>query len=389
MTVTPSSAATWHNAITDINAVQWNSLCRDRDRPFLQWEWLHLLEASGCVGGRTGWLPRHLTIGSRRGLQGAAALYLKEHSEGEFVFDHAWSQLASSMGIVYYPKMVGMSPFTPVSAYRFLVAPEADETLVTMALLREIESYCRAGCISGCGFHFVVPGWGRIPEGLGYRVWLHQGFTWLNAGFGSFEDYLGGLKSGPRRSIRRERERLRSTGIQTRRLFAQDIPDEYFSLMYEFYARHNDSFGRWSCKFLTPGFFQRLRKHFRDQALITAAFAPGESEPLAMALLLVSGDRLFGRYWGARAEVEFLHFELCYYQPMEWMIQRGIRLFDPGMGGVHKAFRGFVSTPSYSLHRFFDPRLHLAMDSFIPEYNHMEMRELAVLNSILPYRRRV
>lgn len=139
---------------------------------------------------------------------------------------------------------------------------------------------------------------------------------------------------------------------------------------------------------MTPAFFQGLGTIFRRNVLIIAAFAPGETEPLAMSLLLVAKDRLYGRYWGARRNETFLHFELCYYKPIEWMIRHGLRIFDPGMGGVHKAFRGFVSAPNYSLHKFFDPRLHGVMASSIPEYNRMEMRDIAALNSILPYKRK-
>jgi len=388
MTAISSMIAAWHSNISQIDCCEWNSLCREKDRPFLQWEWLRLLEDSGSVGPGTGWQPCHLTVRSQTKLLGAAALYVKEHSEGEFVFDHSWAQVALGMGIRYYPKMVGMSPFTPVPVYRFLTVPDMDEILICMAMHREIESFCHEKEVSGCGFHFVNPSWGRILEKLGYRVWLHQGFAWLNAGFCSFDDYLAGLKSTHRRSIRRERRSLRKNGIRVVRLFADSVPDEYFSLMYTFYARHNDRFGQWSCKFLTPAFFDGLQTHFRDNILLIVAFAPDDPEPLAMALLIVSGDRLFGRYWGARVKMDFLHFELCYYQPMEWMIEQGLRLFDPGMGGVHKAFRGFVSTPGYSLHKFFDKRLHGIMESYIPEYNHLEMRDITALNSILPYRRK-
>lgn len=388
MTAIPSFAVSWHSSIAQIDRTQWNELCRTRDKPFLQWEWLRLLEDSGSVGAETGWRPCHLALRSRGRLLGAAALYVKDHSDGEFVFDHSWAQLASGMGIRYYPKIVGMSPFSPVTSYRFLTAPGIDEVLLSRAMHQEIESLCRGNDISGCGLHFVTPGWGRIMEGLGFRVWLHQGFVWLNAGFLSFDDYLAGLKANHRRNIRRERESLRKSGVRLVRVLGNTAPEEYFSLMYDFYARHNDRFGQWSCKFLTPAFFDGLSRQFKDNILITAAFAPDDPEPLAMALFIVSGDRLFGRYWGTRTEMRFLHFELCYYQPMEWMIERGLRLFDPGMGGVHKAFRGFVSTPSYSLHRFYDQRLHQVMASYIPEYNHMEMRDITALNSILPYRRK-
>jgi len=388
MTALPSLVCAWHSSIDEIDPGQWNGLCRERDRPFLQWEWLRLLEDSGSVGAATGWRPCHLTVRFKQRLIGAAALYVKAHSDGEFVFDHAWAHLASSMGISYYPKMVGMSPFTPVQAYRFLTAMQADETLLSMTMCREIELFCRINDMSGCCFHFVNPGWGRILEKFGYRVWLHQGFVWLNAGLRSFDGYLSGLKANHRRNILRERRRLRESGIRVACLFAQEAPDAYFALMHDFYARHNERFGQWSCKFLTPTFFEGLRTHFRDNVLMTVAFGPNDAEPLAMALLLVSGDRLFGRYWGSREKVEFLHFELCYYQPMQWMINRGLRLFDPGMGGVHKAFRGFVSTPNYSLHKFFNPRLHGVMESYIPEYNHMGMQNIAALNSILPYRRK-
>ncbi|WP_084604992.1 GNAT family N-acetyltransferase [Desulfonatronum thioautotrophicum] len=388
MTSVPNLTVVWHENIASITPQAWNNLCSGRDIPFLRWEWLHLLETSGSVASRNGWQPCHLTIHSPSGMVGAAPLYLKAHSDGEFVFDHAWAQLAAGMGVRYYPKLVGMSPFSPVTAYRFLVADHLDEIKICTVMVREIERFCRRHDVSGCGFHFVTTAWGRILERLGYKVWVHQGFVWMNPGFTSFEDYLGGLKANQRRNVRRERGRLVDRGITTQCLYGRDIPESFFSQMYEFYARHNDRFGQWSCKFLTPGFFQGLRDTFRDNLLIIAAYAPGEIKPLAMSLLIVAGDRVYGRYWGARREEEFLHFELCYYKPMEWMIQHGLRLFDPGMGGVHKALRGFVSAPNYSLHMFQDPRLHGVMATSIAETNRMELRDIAALNSILPYKRR-
>ncbi|GAB6058076.1 GNAT family N-acetyltransferase [Desulfonatronum parangueonense] len=388
MTAVPSLTVTWHDRIEDIDPRDWNMLCRERDIPFLRWEWLHLLEESGSVTPQNGWQPRHLTMHSQGRMVGAAALYLKSHSDGEFVFDQAWAQLASSMGVRYYPKLVGMSPFSPVTAYRFLMAEDVNQSRLSTAMSLEIEKFSLEHGVSGCGFHFVTTAWGQILETLGYKVWLHQGFVWLNPGFASFDDYLSGLKATQRRNVRRERTRLAGQGITTKFFLGEQIPEPYFELMYEFYARHNDRFGQWSCKFLTPEFFQGLRRTFRRNVLIIAAFEPGDDQPVAMSLLIAAGDRLYGRYWGTRKEVEFLHFELCYYRPMEWMIEQGFRLFDPGMGGVHKALRGFVSAPNYSLHKFFDPRLHGVMEVYIPEYNRMEMQDIAALNSILPYKSR-
>lgn len=386
MTGFPRLAPAWHASVAEIDPEEWNRLCRGRDEPFLRWEWLHLLETSGSAAPETGWHPCHLSLRSHGRLTAVAPLYLKTHSDGEFVFDHAWAQLAASMGISYYPKLVGMSPFSPVTAYRFLMAEDANPAMLSAMMCTEIERFCRNKGISGCGFHFVTPTWGRILEQMGCRVWLHQGFVWLNPGFASFDAYLAGLKSNQRRNIRRERASLDRAGISTRCLRGADIPDGLFSRMARLYARHNDGFGQWSCKFLTPEFFDGLRRVMRDNILFITAHLPGEDDPVAMSLLIVHEDRLYGRYWGASRHVPFLHFELCYYRPMQWMIEQGLRLYDPGMGGVHKALRGFVSTPNYSLHKFFDPRLQQVMRAHLGEYNHMEMQDIAALNSILPYR---
>lgn len=388
MTVVSGLTCTWHSSISEIEAKAWNSLCVESDRPFMQWEWLRLLEESGSVGPDAGWTPCFLALRTGGRLAAAAALYIKSHSRGEFVFDQDLARAAEDMGLRYYPKMVGMSPFTPVPSYRFLIAPGLDEAMMSITVAQEIEAFCGNRGIAGCNFHFVNPAWGRILEQLGYQVWLHQGFAWLNAGFCTFEDYLAGLKSNHRRNIRRERRRLREHGIRVRRLFGDEIPEAYYALMYDVYARHNDQFGQWSCKYLTPAFFSGLRERFGHRVLITAAYEPDQDAPMAMALLIVSKDRLLGRYWGAAANVDYLHFELCYYQPMEWMIEHGLRLFDPGMGGAHKAFRGFVCIPNYSLHRFFHPRLAGIMERAIGECNHAGVRDIAAFNSILPYRRK-
>jgi hypothetical protein len=378
----------WLESLSQIDRRDWDALAEPLRTPFLEWDWLRLLEVSGCAIPSAGWIPRYLTLWSGRDLSAAAPLYIKRHSEGEFVFDHVWADVAARLGRAYYPKLVGMSPFTPMIGYRFLVAPGIDELDMTERMLAETDRFCRRNGLAGSSFHFVDPSWGEILSRHGYRAWIHQSFAWKNEGYRSFEDYLAGFNSNQRRHIRRERRELSDRGIRFEMIPGADLPRKFYTSMYAFYARTNDQFGPWGCKYLTPEFFTGLAEHFPQRLLFAAAF-DGErcNAPVAMSLLVTKADQLYGRYWGCRREIEFLHFAACYYQPIEWAIRQGIQAFDPGMGGSHKVRRGFKAVPNYSLHRLLDPILRQIMERNMDAINRLELANIDALNQELPLRR--
>ncbi len=376
----------WKNRVGFVDRESWDRLARPMKTPFLEWNWLNLMERSGSIAPETGWFPNHLTVWNGTRLVAAAPLYIKTHSEGEFVYDYAWAQAAARIGVKYYPKMVGMSPVTPLAGYRFLVDPEIDEAKVTGTMAREIDRFCIEHGFSGCNFLFVDPSWRQIMEPLGRHGWAHQSFTWKNLDFQSFDDYLFQFKTNQRRNIRRERNSLEKQGLILKTYFEDEIPEEYFGRMYDFYENTNDKFGPWGCKYLTKNFFECLYDSFRRGLLLVVAYEKAKPKtPVGMALLAAKNDQLYGRYWGARKRYDSLHFNACYYRPIEWAIENGIRDYNPGAGGGHKIRRGFVSIPSYSLLKFYDPKLQNLMVHNIGRINRLEYEEIDALNRMVPF----
>lgn len=378
----------WLKSLAEVDQAQWDVLAEPLDTPFLEWEWLHQMEISKSTTAETGWRPQHLTVWSRDQLIAAAPLYLKQHSAGEFVFDHAWADVADRLNISYYPKLVGMSPFTPMVGYRFLTATGENEEVLTRYMVNEIEQFCRQYQISGCSFLFVDPQWRRLMINCGFISWLHQSFTWQNAAYQSFDDYLAVFNSNQRHNIKRERRSIAKNGITLKIFEGDQIPPAYFSEIYPFYERTNDKFGPWGCKYLKKSFFKGLADRYRHRLVFVAAFEKANADsPLGLSLLVRKRDRLFGRYWGCSKEINYLHFNACYYRPIEWAIANGINRFDPGMGGYHKVRRGFTAVGNFSLHRFFDQRLEHIMNAHIEEINRLEQKQIDELNAELPFAR--
>ncbi|CAB5087524.1 FIG110192: hypothetical protein [Olavius algarvensis associated proteobacterium Delta 3] len=379
----------WIRKIADIDQSQWDALAVPLDTPLLEWDWLSLMERSGSISPKNGWLPNHLVVRRGRKLAAAAPLYIKGHSAGEFVFDHAWADVAGQLEIPYYPKLVGMSPVTPAVGYRFLVAPGEDERGITQLMMRQIDKFCRRHGVSGCSFLFVDPAWRPLAESFGYLGWKHQSYLWRNPGFNGFDDYLARFNSNQRRNIKRERRALRDKGVRLVPFVADEIPKDFFSLIYRFYERTNDRYGPWGCKYLSESFFKGLYDRYRHRLLFIAAYdTQSNGVPIGMSMLLWKGARLYGRYWGSFDEVPYLHFNTCFYDPINWAIANGVQEFDPGAGSPHKLRRGFEATPNFSLHRFFDLRLDRIFKTYIDDINRMEQEQIDDLNRQLPFARR-
>lgn len=385
-TPSPYSVA-WIEQVSEVPKSEWEALAQPLTTPFFEWDWLHNLEASGSATARAGWMPHHLTVWRDSQLVAAAPLYVKGHSRGEFVFDHQWADLAYQLGIEYYPKLLGMSPFTPAEGYRFLVAPEEDEDELTALMVHEIDRFCIDNKISGCNFLYVDPEWQARMEKQGFTPWLHHSYIWHNQGYDTFDDYLKDFNANQRRNIKRERKALGKVGLEMRTLTGDEIPKSMFSLMYDFYASTCDKFGWWGSKYLTRKFFEQLHHDYRHRVVFVAAYSESDDrEPVGMSFCLTKGDRLYGRYWGSVQDIDCLHFNACYYSPIEWAIANGVNSFDPGAGGRHKKRRGFPARPNYSLHRFYDGRLAKILRSYIDRINDMERQEIDYVNQDLPFR---
>ncbi len=377
----------WHQHIDDVPQEAWDALAQAQPTPLLEWEWLHQLEASGSISAETGWLPCHLTLWKGNDLRAAAPLYVKSHSIGEFVWDHVWADVAHQLGSRYYPKLVGMSPVTPAVGYRFLIAPGEDEEAMTATMLRQIQEFCDRNDISGCAFNFVDEQWRSLIEGLGYTSWRHQSFGWTNDGFRTFDDYLGRFNKNQRKNIRRERRSMEEQGLELRTLTGDEIPEHYFSIMYRYYRNTNEQFGMWAARYLNREFFLRLAGFRHRILLVTAHHENTKDDPVAMSFLLTKGDVLIGRYWGSAGFYNHLHFNACYYRPIQWAIENGIRWFDPGAGSSHKIRRGFRAVANHSLHWFRDRQLSMVMNQYIDQVNDSEQEHIEHLNGALPFAR--
>jgi uncharacterized protein len=374
----------WNNQLKEIPQVAWDALAVPLKTPFLEWEWLNNLETSGSVTAETGWLPTHLTVWQQQELVGAAPLYVKGHSYGEFVFDHQWADLAQRMGIRYYPKLVGMSPVTPAEGYQFLMAPGADAAAITELMVRSIDDFCMMHRLSGCHFLYVDPVWRSNMVEYGYSTWVNHNYVWQDRQYQNFDDYLGGFNANQRRNIKRERKAVRDVGLTLSTLTGEQIQPQLFAQMYAFYADTCDKFGWWGSKYLTSEFFEQLSEHYRHRVVFVTAHEQSSVDPVGMSFCITKGDRLYGRYWGSSEDIDCLHFDACYYTPIEWGIQNGIKIFDPGAGGRHKKRRGFPATANYSLHRFYHPRFGKIICDYLEEANEREQQEIVAINEDLP-----
>ena len=376
----------WISKLADIPQASWDALAMPLKTPFLEWDWLNNLETSGSATGKNGWLPHHLTVWRDKNLIACAPLYVKSHSYGEFVFDNQWADLAQRLGIQYYPKLMGMTPFTPAEGYRFLIADGEDEDELTGIMVSAIDHFCDRHNISGCNFLYVDPVWRDRMEQHGFSAWLHHSYIWQNQSYQNFDNYLGAFNANQRRNIKRERKAVETAGLLVKTLTGDEIPQAMFGQMYAFYENTCDKFGWWGSKYLTKRFFEQLHDNYRDRVLFVAAYdKEDERQPMGMSFCLYKGDRMYGRYWGSLQEIDCLHFDACYYTPIEWAIDRGIQTFDPGAGGRHKKRRGFPATPNYSLHRFYNNRLAQILKSYIGQINEREQAEIDAVNEDLPF----
>lgn len=386
--VKSSYSVTWIQKIAEIPKNQWDALAQPLATPFMEWEWFNNLESSGSATGKTGWQPCHLTVWRDRQLIAAAPLYIKSHSYGEFVFDHQWADLSHRLGVRYYPKLLGMTPFTPTVGYRFLIAPNEDEAKITELMIAAIDLFCDHNHLSGCHFLFVDPNWRLVMEKQGFNSWLHHSYIWTNQGFKNFDDYLAVFNANQRRNIKRERKAVTQADLYIKTLAGEEIPHHLFPLIYSFYSSTCDKF-YWGSKYLTHSFFEQLYPNYRERVVLIAAYRDeNERKPIGLSFCLRKGDNFYGRYWGAFQEYDCLHFEACYYQPIEWAISQGITMFDPGAGGQHKKRRGFPATANHSLHRFYHPRMNQIFSHYIDEVNQMEQEEIDAMNEGLPFTKR-
>jgi hypothetical protein len=340
---------------------EWNHLIAD-ESPFLEWDWLSALEESGAVSAETGWTPIPLVAREGGRLVAACPLYVKHHSEGEFVFDWSWADAAYRAGIDYYPKLLVGVPFTPVTGARFITAKGADRSRWVGTLARTLREICSTNDLSGVHVNFCRDDERAPLEGAGFMPRLGFQYHWKNDGFQSFDDYLGSLRSKRRNQVRREMREMESQKISIERYVGAEISDELLLQMFEIYRTTIEK-NPWGRLYLNRRFFDLLGERFRERLCFVVARQEGEI--IAGAVNVQKGDSLYGRYWGAFKELRHLHFNTCYYAGVEHCIEAGLDRFEPGAGGRYKQMRGFDATPTWSFHFLADPRLSSAVERFL------------------------
>lgn len=330
--------------------------------PFLEWDWLVSLEEAGCVGRKTGWMPQHLLLRHEGRLVAAAPMYLKSHSQGEFVFDHGWAEAAYKAGIDYYPKLVVAVPFTPANGRRLLTHPALPRAALLRLLSNALREVCLANNLSSVHVNFCEA---DAIEPLREAGFLHrQGvqYHWQNRGYRAFEDYLGDLRSKRRNQVRRERREVAAAGVGVTVHEGMAIPDGLFEPMFRIYLSTVDKM-YWGRRYLNRGFFELLRERFKRHLCFVVARRGGEI--VAGTVNVQKAGVFYGRYWGAFEEVRHLHFEVCYYAAIEHCIARGLIRFEPGAGGDFKYWRGFSPVATHSMHFMAHPAFARAVAEFL------------------------
>ncbi|MFM2372327.1 MAG: hypothetical protein RIS85_2049 [Pseudomonadota bacterium] len=368
-----------HQAVSDIPADAWDRLAGD-DNPFVSHTFLALLEESGSVGERSGWSPLPIVIEDEAG-QVAAALpaYLKGHSQGEYVFDHAWADAWSRAGGDYYPKLQIAAPFTPATGPRLLLG---DRTDLAAPLLRTVEQLCEANELSSAHATFIAPQQVPLFEAAGWLLRNDIQFHWENRGYASFADFLAVLSSDKRKNLRKERARAQD-GVEIRQLTGADIRPEHWDAFWLFYQ--DTGARKWGRPYLTREAFDLIGQRMADKVLLVLAFIDGQA--VAGAINFIGAHALYGRYWGALVDKPFLHFELCYYQAIDAAIAMGLSRVEAGAQGGHKLARGYEPVQTWSAHYITDPGFRRAVADFLERERAGIAQDQLVLGQRTPFRK--
>lgn len=347
-------------SIGAIDAARWDA-CAGAANPFVSHAFLAALEESGCIGGRTGWHARHVVAEDPQGgVAACAPLYLKSHSQGEYVFDHGWAEAWQRAGGRYYPKLLCAVPFSPVPGPRLLLRDPADDAL-RAALARGLVALADEAGVSSLHANFCTPEDAEAFRAAGMLLRTGFQFHWENRGYASFDDFLGALSHSKRKAIRKERREVAATGVELVTLRGDELDPSHWDAFFGFYMATADR--KWGRPYLNRDFFARLHETLRDR--VALVMGRHEGAWVAGALNLVGADALHGRNWGATADFKHLHFEACYYRAIDYAIAHGIARVEAGAQGEHKLQRGYLPTRTSSAHWIRDEGFRAAVDDFL------------------------
>lgn len=359
--------------IAEVGREEWDALLGADGSPFLEWDWLDALEESGCVSAKTGWAPHHLLVRDGERLVAAAPMYLKGHSQGEFVFDHTWAEAAERAGLQYYPKLLVAVPLTPATGQRILTHPAQPRAALLAVVAGALRDLCTGNRLSSVHVNFCAPDEVAPLREAGFLHRQGVQYHWRNHGYGGFDDYLAQMRSKRRTQVRRELRDVAEAGVIVTPLEGEAIDDDLFEPMFRIYKSTIDKL-YWGRQYLNAAFFQQLRKRWTRNLCFVAARRGREL--VAGAINVQKAGVLYGRYWGCFEEVRHLHFVTCYYAGIEHCIRRGLTRFEPGAGGEYKHWRGFDAAVTHSLH-------YLAHEGFAAAVADFLARERAHVDAVV------
>ncbi len=369
-----------HDSISDIARSEWNSLI-GAEYPFLRHEFLSAAENTGCVCPDTGWTPCHLSL-ENDGLRGALLLYRKNHSWGEFVFDWAWARAYEQAGLSYYPKLISAVPFTPASSPRILLRDRSDTKAAHALLDAAVDLASESGSSS---LHVQFPSaadTGYLAE-RGLKLRKDCQFHWHNEGYADFDDFLARFSASKRKNARRDRRLVADAGITFRHLTGRELDARRWRIVYRLICR--TFMLRGSVPYYNLEFFREVGRRLPDSIRVVLAERHGQS--IAAAVFFESASVLYGRYWGSDGDYNALHFETCYYQGIEYCIEAGKKVFEPGTQGEHKISRGFVPVTTYSAHWLAHPQFFSAIGDYLDEEGRHIDKYMRAVEAHSPYRR--
>ncbi len=373
--------ATVAERLSDVPAAAWNRLAGD-DNPFLRHEFLVALERHGCVGGDSGWYPRHLLMYAEERLVGAAPMYLKVHSFGEFGSDWAWADAYARAGMAYYPKLVSAIPFTPATGRRLLCAPGADSAAIRAAIVDAALAIGRSAGVSSLQWLFASEDDNRLLEARGHAARIGCQYHWRNHGYRDFQDYLEHLRSKRRKQVRRERREANAGDVEIQVLSGDEASEADWRAYHALYSATYDR--KWGYPSLTPEFFCEIGRSMPESAMLV--LARRGSSCVAGAHLFRGRNVLYGRNWGCREYLPSLHFEMCYYRGIEYCIDQGLAVFEAGAQGEHKIWRGFLPQATHSANWFRDPGFRDAIDDFLRREHAQIGDHMDIMRQHLPFR---
>ncbi len=347
--------------------------------PFTSHRFLKALEESESVGGRSGWQPYHLLAVMDGEVVGAMPLYAKSHSQGEYIFDHSWAHAYEQAGGHYYPKLQSAVPFTPATGPRLL----SDSTTIQQALLQGAAQLTRNNKLSSLHVTFCTETEFSLGQTVSFLQRTGQQFHWENANYESFDGFLAALSSRKRKNIRKERRVAQDFGGTIHHLTGDALRPEHWDAFWEFYQ--DTGHRKWGTPYLTRDFFDQVQAHMRDDALLVLAEKDGQY--VAGALNFIGEETLFGRYWGCIEHFPCMHFEICYYQAIDFAIAKGLKRVEAGAQGEHKLARGYMPSPIYSLHYMPDAGFHDAVDQYLCHERDAVSEDIEIMTSYGPFKK--